>query len=164
MDENDIKIFYCSRTHSQLTQFAQELRRVTFPPSVPPEDDHLGDEAGEMEIEEGLKHISLGSRKTLCINPKVQALANPVAINERCLDLQKPGVPAEGKCPFLPSAEFDVLATEFRDRVLAKVRDIEEIGKIGQKMELCPYYASRPVVKSSEVTCPNSFIVGVVFV
>ncbi|EDN06975.1 conserved hypothetical protein [Histoplasma mississippiense (nom. inval.)] len=35
--EDEIRVFYCSRTHSQLTQFAHELRRVKLPPSIPPE-------------------------------------------------------------------------------------------------------------------------------
>ncbi|KAL1953038.1 hypothetical protein VTO42DRAFT_3747 [Malbranchea cinnamomea] len=150
--EDDVRIFYCSRTHSQLTQFAQELRRVTFPPSIPPEDEEEGNkQVGSDEIEEGTKHIVLGSRKTLCINPKVQALGNPVAINERCLDLQKPGVAAAQKCPFLPSKDNETLSMDFRDHALAKVRDIEDIGKIGQQIGVCPYYAARSVVKHSEI-------------
>ena len=149
--DNGVKIFYCSRTHSQLTQFAQELRRVKLPPSVPPEEDKVEEETETDRIEESLKHIVLGSRKTLCINPKVQALGNPVAISERCLDLQKPGVAAEHKCPFLPSKDNKALSTDFKDHSLAKVRDIEDIGKMGQKIGICPYYASRSVVKHSEV-------------
>ena len=153
--DNGVKIFYCSRTHSQLTQFAQELRRVRLPPSVPPEEDQDDGETETDQLEEGLKHIVLGSRKTLCINPKVQALGNPVAINERCLDLQKPRVAEEQRCPYLPSKDNEALSTDFRDHSLAKVRDIEDIGKIGQKIGICPYYASRSVVKHSEVSSPN---------
>lgn len=154
-DDNEVKIFYCSRTHSQLTQFAHELRRVDFPPSVPPEEDQMEKETED--IEEGLKHIVLGSRKTLCINPKVQALGSPVAINERCLDLQKPGVAVEQKCQFLPSKDNEALSTDFRDHSLAKVRDIEDIGKIGRRIGICPYYASRSIVKHSEVSSEGIF-------
>ena len=150
---NGVKVFYCSRTHSQLTQFAQEMSRVTIPSTVPAEvQNRDGTEIEVTEVEEGLKHIPLGSRKTLCINPKVQALGDPVAINERCLDLQKPGISPDHKCPFLPSKDNEALAIDFRDQALAKVRDIEDIGKIGQQVGLCPYYASRSVVKSSEVS------------
>lgn len=76
-------IFYCSRTHSQLTQFINELRRVKFPPSFP--------QGEESALEEEIKHLSLASRKNLCINPKVTKLGNPTAINERCLELQRSG-------------------------------------------------------------------------
>lgn len=155
-DDDEIKIFYCSRTHSQLTQFAHELRRVTLPPSLPDEilkanepERSTGEDA---TLEERVKHLCLGSRKNLCINPKVSALGNATAINERCLDLQQPGVSAERKCPYLPSNENEELVIEFRDRTLATVKDIEDIGKVGKQLGICPYYASRSVIKHSEVS------------
>lgn len=48
-DEEPLKVFFCSRTHSQLSQFVGELQRTEFGKS--------------------LQSVSLGSRKTLCINP-----------------------------------------------------------------------------------------------
>ncbi|RAL06325.1 ATP-dependent DNA helicase-like protein [Aspergillus ibericus CBS 121593] len=148
-DENDeVKIFYCSRTHSQLTQFASELRRVTMPSSVPKE--LSAGLTGDEELEERLKHVTLGSRKNLCINPDVSSLANATAINERCLDLQQPGVAPQHKCPFLPSKEDEQQVLRFRDHALATVKDIEDLGNLGKKIGICPYYASRSVVKHSE--------------
>jgi len=47
-EEKKWKVYFCSRTHSQLSQFIKELRRTVF--------------AEEMKI------ASLGSRKNLCIN------------------------------------------------------------------------------------------------
>lgn len=41
--------------------------------------------------DEELKHLTIGSRKNLCINPKVAKLGSATAINERCLDLQQTG-------------------------------------------------------------------------
>ncbi|KMU88272.1 ATP-dependent DNA helicase Chl1 [Coccidioides immitis H538.4] len=109
-EENAVKIFYCSRTHSQLAQFARELRRVVFPPSIPPEtEDGEIDTQGEgrrhpdTELEEPTKHVSLGSRKTMCINPKVRRLGNATAINERCLDLQSKIGQRTGICPYYAS-------------------------------------------------------------
>ena len=150
------RIFYCSRTHSQLTQFASELRRVEMPPSVPKELslDLTGE--GELELEERIKHLSLGSRRNLCINPKVAALENPTAINERCLELQQPGVAAQDKCPFLPSKNDEAQLLNFRDHALATVKDIEDLGNIGKKTGTCPYYASRSVIKHTEVGHPFS--------
>ncbi|VYS51568.1 unnamed protein product [Arabidopsis thaliana] len=76
-DENDcsddeqggFKVFFCSRTHSQLSQFVKELRKTVFAKK--------------------LKVVCLGSRKNLCINEDVLKLGNVTRINERCLDLQK---------------------------------------------------------------------------
>ncbi|KAJ6153802.1 Helicase-like DEXD box c2 type [Penicillium chermesinum] len=131
-EDDSIKIFFCSRTHSQLSQFAGELRRVQFP-------------------SKRIKHLSLGSRKNLCINPKVRALENSTAINERCLDLQQPGVAQDKKCSFLPSKDNEALILQFRDHALATVKDIEDIGKVGKLVGLCPYYATRSVIKHSEI-------------
>jgi chromosome transmission fidelity protein 1 len=153
--EDDIKVFYCSRTHSQLMQFAHELRLVALPPSIPVdvEGEFAGSLSGtEKDVEERMKHISLGSRKILCINQKVRSLGNATAINEGCLDLQRSGVKSEQKCPFLPSKDNEVLIDEFRDHILANIRDIEDIGAVGKKIGICPYYASRSVIKDSEVS------------
>jgi len=47
-EEVKLKLYFCSRTHSQLSQFIKELRKTVF--------------ANEMNI------VSLGSRKNFCIN------------------------------------------------------------------------------------------------
>lgn len=154
-DNDEIKIFYCSRTHSQLTQFANELRRVSLPPSLPTpqqRSEEPSDATENSELEEGVKHLSLGSRKQLCINPHVSSLGNATAMNERCMELQKPGVAAERRCPYIPSKENEAALLDFRDRTLATVRDIEDIGQVGKQLGICPYYAARPVVKHSEVS------------
>lgn len=153
--DDDVKIFYCSRTHSQLTQFAHELRRVemSFPSSVRPEAAPGSKDPIPVgvDIEEGVKHLPLGSRMNLCINAKVSSLGNPTAINERCLDLQKPGVATDDKCPFIPSKDNETLVNKFRDHTLATVSDIEDIGKYGKDHGICAYYASRSVIEHSEV-------------
>ena len=48
------QIYYCSRTHSQLSQFVHEIRKTIYAKNT--------------------RVISLGSRKSLCINDKVQSL------------------------------------------------------------------------------------------
>ncbi|PWY66189.1 DNA repair helicase [Aspergillus eucalypticola CBS 122712] len=149
-DNDEVKIFYCSRTHSQLSQFAGELRRVKMPWSVP-KDLLSTDLTGEEELEERVKHVTLGSRKNLCINPRVSSLENATAINERCLDLQQPNVYPQHKCPFLPSKEDERQVLQFRDHALSTVKDIEDLGKLGKKIGICPYYASRSVIKYSEI-------------
>ncbi|KAF2102085.1 TFIIH basal transcription factor complex helicase subunit [Rhizodiscina lignyota] len=152
-DEDELKIFYCSRTHSQLTQFANELRKVKLPPAIPPEapDESTGGAITNVEVTEALKHLTLGSRKNLCINPKVLRLGNATAMNERCLELQEQKTSQEHRCPFLPNAETKPIANDFRDHALAKIRDIEELGALGKKLEICPYYASRDAIKPSEI-------------
>ena len=164
-----MQIFYCSRTHSQLSQFVNELRRLDLPPAFPPDVPERDPSPADAKLdEEGLKHLTLGSRKNLCINPKVSRLGSVTAINERCLELQRPGrvislwrllywltlfqgTTRDKKCPHLPNKENEALVNDFRDHTLAKIRDIEDLAVLGKKLGICPYYASRPTIKPSEV-------------
>ncbi|KAK6495196.1 ATP-dependent DNA helicase chl1 [Arthrobotrys musiformis] len=147
---DEIKIFYCSRTHSQLSQFTAELRRVHLPPTY--EDDPL--EESEERPEEVVKHLSLGSRKLLCINEKVNTpSASANTVNDRCLDLQQ-SKSTENKCPFLLSKadnQRNVLQREFRDLALADIKDIEDLRGVGEKLKICGYYASREAIKPTEI-------------
>ncbi|EXJ95594.1 chromosome transmission fidelity protein 1 [Capronia coronata CBS 617.96] len=147
-EEDRLKVIFCSRTHSQLTQFVNELRRVKPPPSVPTA---VEDFTPGSEFEEGIKHLALGSRKNLCINPKVARLSSPTAINERCLELQKPGTAKDKKCPYLPSKDDREKVDSFRDKAIAQIRDIEDLAHLGKRMDLCPYYASRSAIASAEI-------------
>jgi chromosome transmission fidelity protein 1 len=144
---DETKIFFCSRTHSQLTQFTSELRRIKLPPAIAP--DGQDDSAVDVLVDD-VKHLTLGSRKNLCINSKVSRLGNATAINERCIELQQASS-AEGRCPHMPSKDTESLVSDFRDHALAKIRDIEDLSVLGKKMGICPYYASRPAIQHCEV-------------
>lgn len=146
---NQTKIFFCSRTHSQLTQFSSEIRRVKLPPAIPLAS-ALKD-LSENALVEDVKYLTLGSRKNLCINEKVNRLGNATAINERCVELQQSTV-VTSRCPHMPNKESEALVNDFRDYALAKVRDIEDLGSLGKKLGVCPYYASRPAIQYCEVS------------
>jgi chromosome transmission fidelity protein 1 len=118
---------------------------VNFPPAFPD-----AKPSKEPQIED-LKHLALGSRKNLCINPKVNKLGSVTAINERCLELQQSSTAKEHKCVFLPSKENQPLVNTFRDHALATLRDIEDMGTLGKEIGVCPYYASRAAIKPAEI-------------
>ena len=153
--EDETKIFYCSRTHSQLTQFVQEIRRVKLPVSSWAVESKGKDSIDQAEGHDSIKHLTLGSRKNLCINPSVSGLSSATAINERCLELQQKDTPQDHKCPFVPKKETEALVNDFRDHAIAKVRDIEDLGQLGKNMGICPYYSSRAAIKPSEVGRSN---------
>ncbi|KAF1916426.1 helicase C-terminal domain-containing protein [Ampelomyces quisqualis] len=143
---DETKIFFCSRTHSQLTQFTSELSRVKMPPAIKLNDE---DETSVDMLVEDVKHLTLGSRKNLCVNSKVSRLGNATAINERCVELQQ-ATSTESRCPHMPNKENESLLHDFRDHALAKIRDIEDLGTLGKKLGICPYYASRPAIQHCE--------------
>ncbi|KAJ4992593.1 DNA repair helicase [Stagonosporopsis vannaccii] len=148
MVPDETKIFFCSRTHSQLTQFSSELSRVRMPPAIIMEEGVP--ESGIGRLTEDVKYMTLGSRKNLCINPKVSRLGSATAINERCLELQQSGS-NECRCPSMPTKDNEGLLNDFRDYALAKIRDIEDLGALGKKLGVCPYYASRSATKFCEI-------------
>ena len=79
-----VKIIYCSRTHSQISQFVREIRKTAFAKHI--------------------RVVSLGSRKNLCTNPKVATMASDVRITDKCLDMMQSKKSKDGtkvrKCPF----------------------------------------------------------------
>ncbi|XP_021298743.1 ATP-dependent DNA helicase DDX11 isoform X2 [Herrania umbratica] len=146
-EEVKLKVFFCSRTHSQLSQFIKELRKTVF--------------ANEMNI------VSLGSRKNFCINEEVLRLGNPTRINERCLELQKSkkkeiskikSLGAEGRirqtkassgCPMLRKHK---LQRQFRSEISQQgALDIEDVVQLGRNIGTCPYYGSRSMITPADL-------------
>ncbi|CAL8319641.1 unnamed protein product [Gadus morhua 'NCC'] len=141
VEEHVTKIYYCSRTHSQLAQFVHEVQKSAFCQDV--------------------RVVTLGSRQNLCINEDVRRLGSIQRINDRCMEMQKnrhekppqeEGAkrkrgPAKAVCPFAGATALQTL----RDEVLGAVSDIEQLVTLGRKTHACPYYATRLAVPSSQL-------------
>uniref|UniRef100_A0A673G4N8 ATP-dependent DNA helicase DDX11 n=1 Tax=Sinocyclocheilus rhinocerous TaxID=307959 RepID=A0A673G4N8_9TELE len=142
-EDHVTKIYYCSRTHSQLAQFVHEVQKSPYGAAV--------------------RLVNLGSRQNLCINPEVIRLGNVQMMNDRCLEMQKNkhekqekasdsetkrrrGV-AKATCPFLG---FESLMA-MRDEVLVKVRDVEQLLQHGRETHTCPYYSTRMAIPAAQV-------------
>ncbi|KAF2349030.1 DEAD2 [Trinorchestia longiramus] len=144
-EEGCLKIYYCSRTHSQLSQFVGELQRTKF--------------GGERT-----RVVALASRHNLCINPDVARLKLPSLVNDRCLELQRgssgrPTVTSSEAtkahkrsktsqpCPFNKLQAVRALG----DELLTRVQDLEEALTQGKATKACPYYAARTAVRDAQV-------------
>ncbi|XP_039917850.1 ATP-dependent DNA helicase DDX11 isoform X3 [Hirundo rustica] len=68
-EEHVTKIYYCSRTHSQLSQFVREVQKSPFGKDT--------------------RLVALGSRQSLCVNEEVRRLGALQLINDRCMEMQK---------------------------------------------------------------------------
>jgi chromosome transmission fidelity protein 1 len=140
------QILYCSRTHSQLTQFVGEVKKAGY---------------------HNIRLVVLGSRKSLCINPLVKNLPDP-QINEKCLELQaktsavanhsgekrkrKKESGSSEKCPYRNNNEEINLSFQ----ILSEVRDIEEIADLGKSLAsnpCCPFYSVRKSLPYAQVIC-----------
>ncbi|GAA5984350.1 hypothetical protein JCM11641_006192 [Rhodosporidiobolus odoratus] len=162
-EEPDVqKIYFASRTHSQLSQFVAELRKTDFSRSRSPAAATLSSPStpptAEDESLRPIRLIPLGSRQTLCINDDVRRKSggNNDAMGDLCTELQKGG---KDRCPHLPPVNEPAKLNEFRDQALASVHDIEDIEELGRKTHTCPYYGSRRAVRSAEVvTLPYNML------
>lgn len=133
-----VTIFFSSRTHSQLSQFAHQLSITLFESS-------LG------EIAERVKFMPLSSRKQLCIHPTVSSLSSVTAVNDACVELQQK---TDKRCEFMPrvnNPESDQLVQRFADYAFTAIKDIEELHDLGADLKVCPYYASRRNIENSEI-------------
>ncbi|GAA6024427.1 hypothetical protein JCM8202_004713 [Rhodotorula sphaerocarpa] len=164
-DEPDVqKIYFVSRTHSQLSQFVAELRKTAFARAGtdlnPAGDDAAGspDPPSAVQQNHPVRVIPLGSRQNLCINDDVRRKAGGSndALGDLCVELQKAG---KERCPYLPPLDEPAKLNAFRDKALASVHDIEDIEDLGRKMHTCPYYGSRKAVRVAEVvTLPYNLL------
>ncbi|MED6286463.1 DEAD H (Asp-Glu-Ala-Asp His) box helicase 11 [Characodon lateralis] len=141
VEEHVTKIYYCSRTHSQLAQFVHEVQKSPFSKSI--------------------SLVPLGSRQNLCVNEEVRRLGSIQRINERCMEMQKnknekqhheDGAkrkrgPAKSVCPYNKA----VALQQMRDEVLGTVQDIEQLVKLGKESQACPYYSTRLAVPPAQL-------------
>ncbi|NWS97396.1 DDX11 helicase, partial [Mionectes macconnelli] len=140
-EEHVMKIYYCSRTHSQLSQFVREVQKSPFGKDT--------------------RLVSLGSRQNLCVNEEVRRLGALQLINDRCMEMQKnkhekkSDEENEGKkrrvsrtvCPFYSYEQMQFL----RDEVLVEVKDIEQLVSLGRETKACPYYGSRYAIPAAQL-------------
>ncbi|XP_029644218.1 ATP-dependent DNA helicase DDX11-like isoform X1 [Octopus sinensis] len=137
-EEHIMKIYYCSRTHSQLSQFIKEIKKSPY-----------GDDVSV---------TTLASRQNMCINENVQRLKSLTLINDQCLELQKskkssstkekqPKKQKQASCPFYKVERIE----HYRDRILTEVRDIEQLVNLGKQMKCCPYYGTRFSIAAAEI-------------
>ena len=145
-EDSTRRIYFCSRTHSQLSQFVREVKKSPFSESV--------------------SLVSLASRGVLCVNPAVKKLRSQAAINEACLELgrkkSKPTVVDDDErtvkksrkgggggcgCPYNKTSRTGLL----RDKSVMSIHDIEDLVTAGRRTTSCPYYASRSAVPLAQL-------------
>ncbi|KAI0703917.1 DNA repair helicase [Earliella scabrosa] len=161
------KIYYASRTHSQLSQVLLELKKLNIALNVavpstdmlPASDDprpggkrtassidlHVDPPDGEGS---GPRAVSLGSRKQLCIHERLRARAGD--IDEACRQML--GEKGKKRCPHLPTVDEETMMLDLRDQILATPKDIEELFRAGQAADTCPYFGARRAIPQAQAS------------
>ncbi|GLH00003.1 Regulator of telomere elongation helicase 1 homolog [Gryllus bimaculatus] len=116
------KIIYASRTHSQLTQAVQELKRTSY---------------------KYMKVSVLGSRDQMCIHPEVSKEESNAMKTVLCR------VKTKSK-----TCHFHNNVDKKKEEVLGiqDIIDIEDLVKLGRKLQYCPYYMSREFNTAADIT------------
>ncbi|KAF9485868.1 DNA repair helicase [Pholiota conissans] len=165
------KIYYASRTHSQLSQVLPELSRLKLPSHLSvtnhhPLDPHsIPQKRTISDLDDGVydaspsmrttRAVSLGSRKQLCINDSLRAKVHD--LDEACRELL--GEKEGKRCEFLPPVGEEERMLDFRDQVLASPKDIEDLAEAGRLAHTCPYFGSRRAIPQAElVTLPYNLL------
>ncbi|XP_023730407.1 regulator of telomere elongation helicase 1 homolog [Lactuca sativa] len=125
-------IIYTSRTHSQIRQVVQELKRTIYRP----------------------KMVVLGSREQLCIHPDVSLLHGKTQTNACHFLCQKR---TKRYCTHFPRvSEFVKNNPGLGDEPI----DIEDLVNIGKQSGPCPYYMSRELHKVVDILfAPYNYLI-----
>ncbi|CAM9453258.1 unnamed protein product [Scytosiphon promiscuus] len=133
------RVYFCSRTHSQLNQVVAELRtcRAAFQNTTAV---GVGDDGRPFSM------TLLASRKSTCINK--EACSDPKGIDDACKRLLK-----EKACSYYRRAKWG-------QTKLPPVWDIEDAVRLGKSSQACPYYTARDSMATADlVLCPYNYIV-----
>ncbi|KAK6914909.1 DEAD2 [Dillenia turbinata] len=125
-------IVYTTRTHSQLRQVIQELKRTNYRP----------------------KMVVLGSREQLCIHDEVSLLRGKVQTNA-CRNLCR-------KRTRRPCRHFKLVAdfVKGNPNLGDEPLDIEDLVNIGRTCGVCPYYVSRDLHKAVDILfAPYNYLI-----
>ena len=166
------KVIFATRTHTQLTQFLEEIRKTSFCSEKVLHNDQsfglhldISHDISSQEIEDmPLSYTLFGSRKQYCINEDVRALESSAAISERCRDLTENATDApeeeeddtgastkrkrsKSKCVYKDKEAEKIL----RDIALVQMHSIEELVEAGKELKACPYFAARRALKTRDV-------------
>lgn len=125
------QIFFATRTHSQLSQVAAELKRTAYNPTM----------------------VILASRGHYCQHPGVTSLRMGSTVQEGCAKVR-----AEPAGCYLNRNVGSVVSLQTAGELL--VHDIEDLVLVSGKKRACPYYATHHMLERSDIAlCPYSYII-----
>jgi len=127
------KVFYCTRTHSQIEQVVKELKRTSYRP----------------------QSVVLGSRENYCVNAKVKRSGN---VNEECRRMMDESGEGKSGC-YYAGQNASKLASLAKSSPVPL--DIEDLVDMGKSKKGCPYFASKILAADSNaelIFAPYNYI------
>ncbi|KAM0056972.1 putative DNA helicase [Helianthus debilis subsp. tardiflorus] len=136
MEQPSVVFWLFRRTHLQISQVIREFRKTSY--HVP------------MAV--------LGSRKRYCINAKVRGQDN---IDEKCKILLKQIKRKKVGCREYVNTTMVRAHPSLRKGGCYEVHDIEDLVKVGEMVQGCPYFAAQAMAEVADIVfCPYSYIIN----
>ncbi|XP_053993000.1 regulator of telomere elongation helicase 1-like isoform X2 [Hylaeus volcanicus] len=150
INEQVPKIFFMSRTHSQLSQVISELKQTAYISHTVKVSDRLTDsQKSILSDANDLKATMLGSRDHLCIHSELTALKG-AARTAACQQKLK-----------VHSCHYEGGLSKIKSDFFTYPRDIEELRVLGAQKGFCPYYAARDhIVDCHIVFLPYEYVLN----
>lgn len=135
-------IFYCTRTHKQLSQVVSELKTTIY---------------GKKE----LNMTILSSREHSCINENVKKQSkNNKEMSEACHELIRNPRNTDETCKYYRKIEKIATHTNLKKYKIEGAFDIEEYVSLGKKCKSCPFFASKQLSETADlILCPYNYII-----
>ena len=137
------QIFFCTRTHSQISQIVNE-ERILY-------DYYIKHSSKFNHKKFPFSFTFLGSRKQLCINKKINNNSNTLnKINSLCREINDK---KETRCNFKKFMYEEMNENKevfICEEMKSEIKDIEDLLKFGEEFNICPYYATHISINNSQ--------------
>ena len=129
---NPNQIFFCTRTHSQIFQVINEGKKIR----------NYVNEKYKTQFD--FSFSFLASRKFLCINKTINNGKNNLSyINNKCNEINSE---SKTKCIYHSNNVEELCSKE----ILIDIKDIEDLFKLSEEINACPYYSCKNSIKQSD--------------
>ena len=132
--ESLARIIYCSRTHSQISQVANELKHTAYQP----------------------KMCLIGSRDQLCVNPNFKDLKG-MSLTASCKKARETRRGKSGCCEYYKNVQDSLTPNAFP---WTQAQDIEDLHRIGKSHKVCPYFLQKNRVEFADlILMPYNYLI-----
>lgn len=126
------QIYFGTRTHKQITQIIQELRKTVY---------------------RNVRMCILSSRDRTCIHETVSKSFDK---NKGCKELLEE---VNGSCCKYYQKSQEIQFDRLKLHGLEECWDIEDLVKVGKKLKACPYFGLRNLLQADIIFCPYNYII-----
>ncbi|MEM2142584.1 MAG: helicase C-terminal domain-containing protein [Candidatus Thorarchaeota archaeon] len=124
--ENDARVLYCARTHTQLDRVVEEVKSIC--------------------AKQGVSAISFRGRQHMCLNKYALQFFDGASVGDICTELR-----SESRCPFYDKSRLTWAADSIRSSHETACLTASEIVAFGSNHDTCPYEIAKELVKNTDV-------------